>query len=353
MSRRSKFLAFLLMIAFGVGVNRYIALHKTALTATATTPNHTKAAFALPGTIYLAQDGKIYSLTNGDFSVVPLPDAGAWMQPHVLPDGTLMVIARGPAYSDLYHVRGDGSVIAQLTHNHVSDKVIQENHWVFWPTTNADGGTLYASYDLPKPAYNVSYQEDLSIWAGQPASKLNAVRWSVPDPYTGGDVQPQVLADGSIVYATYAIAPSNHVVSVIAWQKTPTAKIVPLTTQDDDCNSPAVAPDGITIAMVCSADSQATTIKIAHLTAGKLDTPVTAVSACLCNSPAWAPDGSGMLYLAPGDATGKFQMWWLKGAGTATPDAPKLVSDGSVDLDALSPPTWFIAGAKAATSAPS
>jgi len=60
---------------------------------------------------------------------------------------------------------------------------------------------------------------------------------------------------------------------------------------------------------------------------------------CLCSAPAWAPDGTGLVYFAPADATGHFQMWWISGAAAAAPKSPKQVTS-SDDFDATSPTAW-------------
>ncbi|HEY2596468.1 MAG TPA: hypothetical protein VGK33_21460, partial [Chloroflexota bacterium] len=67
--------------------------------------------------------------------------------------------------------------------------------------------------------------------------------------------------------------------------------------------------------------------------------PQVLVPSCLCASPAWSADGAGLLYLAPADATGHFQLWWVNHADTSTPSAAKQVTN-HLDLDATSAPAW-------------
>ncbi len=343
MIRRLNVLLLLMaMVGFGIGVNRYIAQQKsTVVTQKASKPTETRAKFVLPGTIFVAQQGQIYALHAGNFTRLPLPKLGDWMQPYVLPDGSLLTVAHQPSYSDLYHISADGKVLAQLTHNHVSDKTIQLNHWVYWPSATADGLTVFASHDRPKPALNASYEIDFSIWSGPLAGNVVATRQTTPDPYTGGDIQPAPLPGGGLLYVTYSMSADSHAVAQLAFQATPRSNTVVLTSPEDGCSSAAVAPDGSTIAMVCTADTQTAKLKIAHLVGGKLDTPTVLVDSCLCSAPVWAPDGSGLLYLAPSDATGHFQMWWVKNAGLPTAAPPKQVTR-DVDLDANSAPTWYL-----------
>jgi hypothetical protein len=51
------------------------------------------------------------------------------------------------------------------------------------------------------------------------------------------------------------------------------------------------------------------------------------------------PGGTSLLYLAPDDSTGHFQLWWLDNATAATPAPPKLVTS-HLDFDATSAPAW-------------
>ena len=46
-----------------------------------------------------------------------------------------------------------------------------------------------------------------------------------------------------------------------------------------------------------------------------------------------------LLYLAPADATGHFQLWWLNKATALTPALPKQVTT-NLDFDATSAPAW-------------
>src|SRR5207302_6256802 len=114
-----------------------------------------------------------------------------------------------------------------------------------------------------------------------------------------------------------------------------------LTKSDDDCSQPALSPDATSVAMVCTGGTglQSTRLEVAPLTGTTLGAPRVLVTNCLCASPAWAPDGSGIVYYAPSDVTGNFEMWWIKSAAGPVAHAPQQVTRG-LDFDALSPPAW-------------
>ena len=59
-----------LMAGFGFGVNRLIASRKSKIPTEATVfvPSATRPKIVLPGTLYLAQNGDIYRLSDGFFT---------------------------------------------------------------------------------------------------------------------------------------------------------------------------------------------------------------------------------------------------------------------------------------------
>jgi len=93
MSRRwSVLVALVLMAAFAFGVNRFLASRQTHVAA-ASNPVEAKPAFILPGTLYLAAQGDLFSLTGGKFTDLHMPSsAGTWMQPALVP-GTQNIVA--------------------------------------------------------------------------------------------------------------------------------------------------------------------------------------------------------------------------------------------------------------------
>ena len=351
----------ILMGGFGVGVNRFIASKKTNLTAAPVSPELSQTLINLPGTIYLTQNGVLYALSNGHFAALHLPSTDAagsgitWAQPALLPTGDLLAIARGSEYSDLYKITTTGHVVAQLTHDYVSadPNKIRGNHWISWPHVSPDEQSLWFSLDSPKP--NSSYEVDFTVWSAPIASnpivtanaynangKVAGTHWTTPDAYTGGDTDPNPLPGGSLLYVGYGID-NFKVDSTVFYQATKRSHSISLTTPAQDCNAAEVAPDGVTIVMVCSNNSQQTSLEVATLTGTgattTLSTPKVLVDNCLCASPQWSPDGKSLLYYAPSDKTGHFQLWYLKNAAALKPAAPQQVTT-NLDFDATSVPAW-------------
>jgi Tol biopolymer transport system component len=324
--------------AFGFGVNRLLDSRKSNLTATHSTvaPPQETPAFSLPGTIYLSQAGHIYQLRGGSFTDLSLPSqAGSWMQPSITPQGGMLLVARAAEYSDVYS-RDAAGTLQQMTRNVTRTNQVQDNAWAYWPHLAADGKTVILAYDGPKIG---TFEVHLAVWSGTLGGKLEAVQWTSPNQYTGGDVSPVPLPGGGVVYASYGITSTEQIVSRIATVAKPGAAPVFLTAEADDCSSPAVSPDGTRLAVICTSDTQTARLEVIPLVNGVPGAAHVLVSSCLCASPAWSPDGASLLYLAPVDAGGHFQLWWIDGASSATPAAPKAVTS-HLDLDATSPPAW-------------
>jgi hypothetical protein len=322
------------MVGVGFGVNRWLAA-KGGLSDVSARLSATQPVLAMPGTIYVSENGTIYKIANGSISALPLPPTGSWVQPHVLSDGSLLVVQRFDAYSDIYHVSASGAVLGQLTND--SNSTLQQNHWAMWPTVATDGSVLYST-DSPKPPPNGGYEVDFAVWS-MAADGTQPTQWSTPDPYTGGDIQPAGLPDGSVLYASYAITAQGAVYSTLGIQSGPLAKMTALTTPEQDCGSPAVAPDGVTVAMICTSDKQTTNLEIATLNGTTLSSPRVLVGNCLCNSPSWASHGSNLLYMNSQSTSGNFSLWSINNPTAAQPN-PQQVTDSSVDLDATSAAAW-------------
>ncbi len=332
-----------LMAGFGFGVNRLIASrkHKIPTEATVFIPSATRPKIVLPGTLYLAQNGDIYRLSNGYFTDLHLSTkSGSWMQPAYIPNSqNIVAVLRAAEYSNLYLLSGSGAILRQLSNNsnpHI-DKVYL-NNWMFYPHIGADGTTVYFSYDEPKNSTTLAV--DFSVWSGTLSGKLANKLLTNSNPFTGGDVDPTPLANGSVLYSKFAIANGNAY-SEIAIQVKPLAKPIVLTTPAQDCGQPAPSPDGTRVAMICIGGTglQSTRLEVATMSNGKLGTPTTLVNNCLCADPVWAPDGSGLVYYNTADVTGHFELWWIKGALTVAPSPPLLVTT-NLDFDASSPPSW-------------
>jgi Tol biopolymer transport system component len=287
----------------------------------------------------LAQEGSLYRLQNGTFTALKLPGTGTWLQPTPVP-GThnFVAVLRGDAWSDLYLISDDGSSVSQLTHNQTQSTTIQFNHWMFYPHVAADGNTIYVSYDAPKSVQ--SYEIEFAIWRGQLNGSITDVQMTSPNSYTGGDVQPVTLPNGSLIYSKFTIG-NDQLYSQIALQASAQSDPQLLTSFDDDCGQPALSPDGTQLAMICigGTSGQSSKLEVASLTSAGLGPLRVLTQDCLCASPSWAPDGSGLVYWAPADATGHFQMWWIAGAAGTAPKAPRQVTSND-DFDATSPAAW-------------
>jgi Tol biopolymer transport system component len=341
--RRLRYFVVLLVlwVAFGFGVNRFLDSRKsTVLThPTAVVPTEETANIGLPGTVYVSQGGHLYRFRAGQFSDMKLPAApGSWTQPAVATTGQLLVVARASEYSDIYLVdAASGAIVKKLTKNVSPNGKVEFNAWSFWPHLAADGSTIISNYDGPKTG--TTFEVHLAVWSGPLSGKIESRQWTQPEAYTGGDVAPVPLPGGGVVYAKYYLNEKSQIVSRIATVARPGAVPVYLTAGADDCGQPAVSPDGTKVAAICTSDTQTARLEVIPLSKGAAGVPQVLVKSCLCASPTWSPDGGSLLYLAPADATGHFQLWWLSHADTATPSPAEQVTN-HLDFDATSAPAW-------------
>lgn len=301
---------------------------------------------ALPGTIYFAQQGAIYSLRNGSFQQLT-PDGG-WMQPAASPDGSrLVAVRRDVDSSDLYELGTNGRGVTRLTNN--TARVVEDNHWAFYPRFNLNGSRLYYSFD-PKDPDN-DYRVDFSIYAIAPPNSRSAVAWSTPNQYTGGDVEP-VPVSGGLIYTKYSIDDRSVVHSQVWFQRRAGSPGVALTAADADCGQAAVSPDGRTLAMVCRHGAvDAASLEVAGLDLAnlKLGPPETLVGGQLVAWPVFSPDGKALAYLAPATTGGPFQLWTIAAAATsgtipstataAASPKPTQISN-NLAFDSNSAPAW-------------
>ncbi|MEO8744983.1 MAG: hypothetical protein ABI334_08625, partial [Candidatus Dormiibacterota bacterium] len=160
----------ILMVVGGMGSYVYLGLRHSTVVAppqkpTAATPR--AQAFSLPGTIFLAQAGALYSFSAGRFHQLT-PEAG-WTQPALYPDGShLLAVKRADSFSDVYELTTFGNAVAQLTSNAAPPRSswdIGANAWSFYPRLSGDAGTLWMSYDGPKAAGNGYFDVDFAVWA--------------------------------------------------------------------------------------------------------------------------------------------------------------------------------------------
>jgi hypothetical protein len=283
----------------------------------------TPRAFFPTGTIYLSQNGAIYSYSFGRFRQLT-PEEG-WMQPSLMPDGRLLVVKRGVFSSDVFVMNSFGRILGQLTNNAAPKRSYDtgDNHWAFFPRITADEKTIFLSYDEPKGGYEV----DMSVWSmpAIPNGIARGTNWSDALGYTGGDMQP-IPVHGGIIYTKYLRAPDGSIYSQIWFESQPSPGNIyggkPLTSQDMDCRSPAVSPDGGAIAMVCSYGKQISQLLIAPFAGSAIGPTRAIVTDQLVAQPVWAPDMSGIAYLAPAVPDMPFQLWFLPVAAYNPPAPP-------------------------------
>jgi Tol biopolymer transport system component len=353
-----------LMVAFGSGVYLYLGTLKSKVVKEQPQlPTVTKPKFVLPGTMFVVQGGRLFRLKDGSFTEIG--PGGDWSQPTLTPDHTkLVAVLRSAQSSDLYLLDVSGHVLKRLTKDDA--RIIDANHWAFYPRISPDGSTLFYSYDAPKHVKGAP-GVDLTIWS-MPLNGLQRQARVRSDPYwySGGDVSPIPLAGTGLIFVRHSIDASTAVHSQILLQTRAGAVDKPLTSLADDCSQPSLSPDGKAIAMICTGGKQATRLVVAPFTGTTLGPATVLLTGGLYSAPAWSPDGKALAYLAPAGDAGHFQLWYLNLPVVATPLAtaattpaatgvasasaspsptpaaptPVQVTQG-VDLSATSAPAWF------------
>ena len=326
------------MCLFGLGVYHAVALFKGARTQIQVPTD--AGAPALSGKVYVEQSSAIYRFDHGSFRRITAEEG--WMQPSVSPDGgELVAVKRGVNRSDLYVLGSTGRVPMPLTNN--QSQSVEGNHWAFYPRFSPDASTVYFSYDLKDP-YN-NYRVDLAIFStsADPQSS-NAVQWTQPNQYTGGDVEPVPLQRGGLIYTKFSIDDQSVVHSQVWFQAAPGSAGTGLSKPADDCAQPALSKDETMVAMVCRHGGlQSADLEVASFDAAApaLGEPVVLVRGGLVASPAFSPDGKLLAFLAPVEPSGPFQLWTV--ASSATPaSAPRQITR-RLDLDPSSAPAWTAA----------
>lgn len=314
----------ILMVVSGVGSYLYLGSRHSTVVAppqkpTAATPR--AQTFSLPGTIYLAQAGALYSFSAGRFHQLT-PEAG-WTQPALYPDGShLIAVKRTPLFSDVYVLTNYGNVVSQLTNNVAPPRSSWDtgaNAWSFYPKLSPDQRTLWMSYDGPKAAGNGYFDVDLAVWAMPVGGSIRQGRaWTNPNNYTGGDVQP-VLVPSGVIYTKYTYDSDGNRVGQLWFTNRAGSAGWALTPTSAGCAQPSLSPDGHSIAMICTYQKQLSYLTTASWNGSSLSQFQTIVSGQLVAQPIWAPDGSGIAYLAPGGPASPFQLWWLPRDAYAPP----------------------------------
>jgi WD40-like Beta Propeller Repeat len=335
-------LLVVLMAGFGLGVHTALGLVRqvrpgsgTPVGGAPTALAAVRPAVSLPGTVYLTAGGDLVRLRGDTLSVVLRHDAShRWMQPAVAPDGSLVVVSRGTQSSDLYAVSANGTAIRRLTDDDappLRDGSLERDHWAFQPRPGRDGRIWFA-YDAPKAGFRV----DLAVWS-RPARGGWGTRWSTPQEYTGGDLDPVPLASGGVVFARFGFDAQEHIVSRL-WLQTSLHDLGrPLTAALDDCGQPDLSPAGGMLAMVCTQEQQTAHVEVASFNGRALGVPRRLTADELCAYPTWAPDGRSLVYLGPASGGQGFALWWLD--ASSVPPQARQVLDG-IDLDATSRPAW-------------
>jgi len=309
-----------LMVVTGSATYIYLAGRQSKIAVAPQKPTAASPsphAFILPGTLYLAQSGALYSLSGGRFH--QLTGEEGWTQPALYPDGSaLLAVKRNGFYSDVYVLNRYGTVVRQVTTNAppARNPDTGANHWSFYPRLSPDQSTLWMSYDEPKFGYNVTF----SIWAMPLAGNIRQARlWTNSNDYTGGDVQPIPLPSGGIIYTKYDYGPDLKLIGQLWYTNRANSTGRALTGATEDCRDPSLSPDGHELAMICTYEKQVSYLTIASWDGTKLGPRDTVISDQLVAQPTWAPDGSGIAYLAPSLPDGPFQLWFLPKLAYAPP----------------------------------
>jgi hypothetical protein len=316
-----------LMVITGSVTYIYIGSHQSRVTLKPqkpTEPTPKPKAFVLPGTVYLSQAGAIYSLSAGRFH--QLTPEGGWTQPALFPQdaNTLLVVKNTGLYSDVYVMNRFGTMVRQVTDNGGPPRsnYTGYKHWSFYPRLSPDQGTLWMTYDAPKYEYDTGF----SIWAMPFNGNIRQAKlWSRSGYYTGGDVQPIPMSFGGVMYTRYTYPSDGKSTGQLWFIGRANTDGNALTTEDEDCRSPALSPGGAQVAMVCTYKKQVSYLTIASVNGASLGLRKNIITDQMVAQPIWAPDGSGIAYLAPdlNSPAGNFQLWFLpRDAYSPPPPSP-------------------------------
>jgi hypothetical protein len=306
------------MLVCGVSTYLYLGTKQSRIAAppekpTASTPR--PQSIQLPGTLYLAQTGAIYSLSSGRFHQLT-PEAG-WSQPAVFPNGGyLLAVKNGGYWSDVNALNLFGGVVNQYTFNQARTGMLDPSldHWSFYPRLSPDGSTLWMTYDGLK--CDGCYDLQLAVWSMPYGGTIRQARaWTDGGYYTGGDVQPIPVPQGGVVYTKYSYGPDGKLVGQLWFTDRAGSYGRALTDPSEDCRTPSLDPAGTAFAMVCTYEKQVAYLTIAGWDGSSLGPRRNVVTTQMVAQPTWAPDSSGIAFLAPAAPDGPFQLWWLPKAG--------------------------------------
>jgi hypothetical protein len=323
-----------LMFVSGVGSYLYLGSRQSSVAKQPEQPTSaspTPGAFNLPGTLFMTQTGAVYSLSAGRFH--QLTSAAGWTQLAPYPGDNLLAVKRSLLYSDVYVLSRLGKVVRTLTHNTAAGSDTGSRHWSFYPRLSYNHKTLFMSYDKPKAGFDVP----MTIWAvplGQAINSGSARRWTTSIDYTGGDMQPLPLKSGALIYTKYQYY-NQKIISQIWITNQPENQYYcgafcisvppglghgrPLTRPDEDCMQPSLSPDGRSIAMICTHQTQVSYLTLASFNGSSMGVRRNLITTQMVAQPTWAPDGSGIAYLAPAQLGAGFQLWFLPRLAYAPP----------------------------------
>jgi hypothetical protein len=323
-----------LMLVASVGSYLYLGSRQSGVAnqpQQPTSASPTPGAFNLPGTLFITQSGAIYSLSAGRFHQLTSP--AGWTQLAPYPGDNLLAVKRSLLFSDIYILSRLGKVLKTLTHNTAPGPDTGARHWSFYPRLSYNNKTLFMSYDKPKAGFDVP----MTIWSvplGQSITSGLARRWTTSIDYTGGDMQPLPLKSGALIYTKYQYY-NQKIVSQIWITNQPEIQYYcgafcisvppgpgrgrPLTKPEEDCAQPSLSPNGKTMAMICTYQTQVSYLTLASFNGSSLGARHTIIKNQLVAQPTWAPDSSGIAYLAPAQLGTGFQLWFLPKLAYAPP----------------------------------
>ena len=331
-----------LMVFSSVGTYMYLGSRQSRVNAPPQEPPvgpPKPGAFNLPGTMFLTQNGAIYSLSAGRFH--QLTRAGnngtGWMQLSLYPGNNLLAVNRQVLYSDVYLLNRFGKVLRKLTSNNAAPRNPDPaaRHWSFYPRLSYNNKTLFMSYDKPKFGFDVP----MSVWSMPIGGNIARGKlWTTSIDYTGGDMQPLPLRSGALIYTKYSYGPNCSGLESQIWITNqpeqayggagvcypPAGHGRALTRPDEGCAQPSLSPDSHTMAMICTHKTQVSYLEVASWNGSRLGVRKIIISNQLVAQPTWAPDGTGLAYLAPAQMGSGFQLWFLPKAAY-TPPTPSPV----------------------------
>jgi Tol biopolymer transport system component len=184
---------------------------------------------------------------------------------------------------------------------------------------------------------------DLAIFALADDGSGSVLQWTVPNDYTGGDVDPLPLRDGGLIYTKYSIDDKNKVHSQVWFVAGPQQAGRALTQPEENCAQPALSPDQRTLAMICRHDQlQSTDLVMAPLDKANmtLGPEAVLVQGELSASPVFSPDGQTIAFLAPVQPGDAFQLWTVAAAASSASPAAAHPITQNLGLDSSAPPAW-------------